>query len=120
LPPETTLPEQWPGSFRTASQEWPPADRQASEHGLGHLLNSTDPDGDDRDWINEVWRLTTCQALKLPCEEPEWLDRAALPRARDHRPDKREPFADCNRGRRSPREHVRPATGPSLGWDCTV
>jgi hypothetical protein len=26
-----------------------------SEHGLGHLLNPTDPDSDDRDWMRQVW-----------------------------------------------------------------
>jgi hypothetical protein len=26
-----------------------------SEHGLGHLLNPSDPDKDDRNWISDVW-----------------------------------------------------------------
>jgi len=26
-----------------------------SEHGLGHLLNPTDPESDDREWIAQVW-----------------------------------------------------------------
>jgi hypothetical protein len=26
-----------------------------SEHGLGHLLNPTDPDSEDREWIAQVW-----------------------------------------------------------------
>jgi hypothetical protein len=26
-----------------------------SEHGLGHVLNPTDPDSDDRDWISALW-----------------------------------------------------------------
>ncbi len=26
-----------------------------SEHGLGHLMNPTDPASDDRDWIRQVW-----------------------------------------------------------------
>jgi hypothetical protein len=30
--------------------------RKPSEHGLGHLLNPTDPDGDDRDWISQLWQ----------------------------------------------------------------
>ncbi len=29
---------------------------QWSEHGLGHLLNPTDLESDDREWIAEVWR----------------------------------------------------------------
>jgi hypothetical protein len=30
-------------------------DDRWSEHGLGHLLNPTDPTSDDRDWIANVW-----------------------------------------------------------------
>jgi hypothetical protein len=26
-----------------------------SAHGLGHLLNPTDPDGEDRAWMRQVW-----------------------------------------------------------------
>jgi hypothetical protein len=29
---------------------------QWSEHGLGHLLNPTDPESEDRDWIAQVWQ----------------------------------------------------------------
>ena len=82
---------------------------KASEHGLGHLLNPTDPDSDDRDWINEVWRLIICQALELPCEEPDWLDRPALSKLAITSPALLKPFADYNRGRPS-REHVRPSS----------
>ena len=31
------------------------AGRTNSEHGLGHLLNPTDPDSEDREWIAQVW-----------------------------------------------------------------
>ena len=31
-------------------------ENQWSEHGLGHLLNPTDLESDDREWIAEVWR----------------------------------------------------------------
>jgi len=30
-------------------------DDRWSEHGLGHLLNPTDPEANDRDWIAQVW-----------------------------------------------------------------
>ena len=30
-------------------------DDRWSEHGLGHLLNPTDPDADDREWVAQVW-----------------------------------------------------------------
>jgi len=35
-----------------------------SEHGLGHLLNPTDPDSDDREWIAQVWQgIKICQMI---------------------------------------------------------
>jgi hypothetical protein len=34
-----------------------------SEHGLGHLLNPTDPDSDDRDWIAQTWLRIIRKAL---------------------------------------------------------
>lgn len=37
-----------------------------SEHGLGHLLNPTDPESEDRDWIAQVWLRIICRALGLP------------------------------------------------------
>ena len=30
-------------------------DDRWSEHGLGHLLNPTDPESEDREWIAQVW-----------------------------------------------------------------
>lgn len=39
-----------------------------SEHGLGHLLNPTDIDKDDRNWIAEVWQwiIEGCSAKRKP------------------------------------------------------
>ena len=31
-------------------------ENQWSEHGLGHLLNPTDPESEDREWIAHVWQ----------------------------------------------------------------
>ena len=36
-----------------------------SQHGLGHLLNPTDPDSEDRDWIGQVWLNMVRRALGL-------------------------------------------------------
>jgi hypothetical protein len=33
-----------------------PAFAKPSQHGLGHLLNPIDPEREDRDWIEEVWK----------------------------------------------------------------
>jgi len=36
-----------------------------SEHGLGHLLNPTDPDSEDREWIAKAWENIIRKALNL-------------------------------------------------------
>lgn len=36
-----------------------------SEHGLGYLLNPTDPEGDDREWIAQAWLRIVRKALGL-------------------------------------------------------
>jgi hypothetical protein len=37
-----------------------------SEHGLGHLLNPTDPKSEDRDWISQIWSNIVNRALGFP------------------------------------------------------
>jgi hypothetical protein len=39
-----------------------------SKHGLGHLLNPTDPQSDNRDWIAQVWEGMIRRALGLPTQ----------------------------------------------------
>jgi hypothetical protein len=52
-----------------------------SEHGLGHLLNPTDPDAEDKQWITQVWRyIIATQLAAVNGEEPSWLDRPAISR----------------------------------------
>jgi len=70
-----------------------------SEHGLGHLLNPTDPASDDRDWMRQVWEDIVRDALGLQCEEPDWLDRPALSRLTVSSPALLKPFADLNAGK---------------------
>jgi hypothetical protein len=47
-----------------------------SRHGLGHLLNPTDPELSDRDWTCAVWKTMIRRALGLSVKE---LDFANLP-----------------------------------------
>jgi hypothetical protein len=82
---------------------------KASEHGLGHLLNPTDPESDDRDWIHQGWRLIVCDALGLAYDEPDWLDQPALSKLVITSPTMLYPFDDYNRERPS-RERVRPGS----------
>lgn len=78
-----------------------------SEHGLGHLLNPTDPDSDDRDWMRQVWQGIVQERLGLPCREPAWLDRPALSRLTVSSPELLKPFATLNAGKPYP-DQVKP------------
>jgi len=51
-----------------------------SEHGLGHLLNPTDPDSEDRSWMRTVWEILVRESLGRPMADPLWLDRPAITR----------------------------------------
>ncbi|MCD0450008.1 hypothetical protein LO762_12510 [Actinocorallia sp. API 0066] len=57
-----------------------------SEHGLGHLLNPTDPDSPDRDWIRQLWELIIADVHGVKVTEPACLDRPALSRTTITRP----------------------------------
>jgi hypothetical protein len=70
-----------------------------SEHGLGHLLNPTDPEADDRDWIRGIWEGLIREALGLPVTEPVWLDRPAIGRLTVSSPALLRPFAALNGGK---------------------
>ena len=82
---------------------------KASEHGLGHLLNPTDPESDDRDWIREAWRLIVCEALGLRTTSRTGSTGRHSPSSRSRVPRMLRPFEDYNRGR-PPRERVRPGS----------
>jgi len=49
----------------------------SNHHGLGHLLNPTDPDSEDRDWMRQVWAGIVQQALGRHVEWSGWLDHPA-------------------------------------------
>jgi hypothetical protein len=52
-----------------------PALTKPSRHGLGHLRNPIDPESEDQDWIEEVWR-----HILTHHDPPAWLDRPAIAR----------------------------------------
>lgn len=57
----------------------PGAEHQPCSHGLGHLLNPTDPDSEDRDWIVAWWELYLGAHLTgRPRADPSWMRRGAL------------------------------------------
>lgn len=88
-----------------------------SEHGLGHLLNPTDPASDDRDWMRQVWEGIVHERLGLQCQEPAWLDRPALSRLTVSSPELLKPFADLNAGKSYP-DQVKPFNFLLVGHVC--
>jgi len=78
-----------------------------SEHGLGHLLNPTDPDSDDRDWIAQAWLNIVRRALELPTRRLPFEDRPAIGRTTVSSPAVMRPLRDLNRGK-AYRDQIKP------------
>ena len=55
-------------------------DDRWSEHGLGHLLNPTDPDDEDREWIAQTWLNMLHRAFNLPAQHPSFEHSPAVGR----------------------------------------
>ena len=51
-----------------------------SEHGLGHLLNPTDPESEDREWIAHAWLGMIRKALGLSTQSPNFGQQPAIGR----------------------------------------
>jgi DNA polymerase III epsilon subunit-like protein len=71
-----------------------------SEHGLGHLLNPTDPESEDREWIAQVWLNIVRKALGLPAKNASFEDRPAIGRVTISSPAVMRPFENLNKGKR--------------------
>jgi hypothetical protein len=89
------------------SDEPESADRKASQHGLGHLMNPIDPESDDRDWIAEGWRYLLEKDMGRDVPEPDWFDNSALAQSTISTPRLRKLFETVNEGR-SYNEQVKP------------
>jgi len=70
-----------------------------SEHGLGHLLNPTDPNSEDREWIAQVWLNIIRGALGLHTELPDFVRRPAPSRLHVSSPAVMRPLAKLNEGK---------------------
>jgi hypothetical protein len=81
--------------------------RKHSEHGLGHLLNPTDPENPSRDWIAQLWTYLISEALGRPIALPSWLDRPAVSRLTVSSPWLLRPFAPMQKGKPYP-EQIKP------------
>ena len=78
-----------------------------SEHGLGHLLNPTNIDSDDRQWIVRSWETIAREHLGLSVEKPSWLTRPALTQLAISTPYIRRPF-EADDDRLPYRECIKP------------
>jgi hypothetical protein len=86
----------------------------AKQHGLGHLLNPTDPDDDNRDWITQLWEhIVRIDGHGLQSPEPAWLDRPALSRIAVTTPRLERPFRPAS-GQGSSRQNRSPRRTTAL------
>jgi hypothetical protein len=98
-----------------------------SEHGLGHLLNPTDPDSDDRDWISMAWLNIARRSLGLPTGELGFERLPAVGRTSVSSPAIMKPLTALNEGKKYADRikpfnflatcHVKAPTGYPIGVD---
>jgi hypothetical protein len=70
-----------------------------SEHGLGHLLNPSDPESDDRKWVGQAWLRIIRKSLDLPTQKLEFEDRPAIGRLTVSSPALIRPLSKVNEGK---------------------
>lgn len=73
-------------------------DNHWSEHGLGHLLNPTDLNGDNRDWIAQYWQRIICDCLGIQTKEFDFERTPAIGRVTITSPGILEALAKLNKG----------------------
>jgi hypothetical protein len=86
----------------------PEKEHQPCSHGLGHLLNPTDPDSEDRDWIRQFWEHHLAQ--QVTNHQPRalrWLGRPALGKIAITSPATRRQLGHYNKGKLY-REQIKP------------
>ena len=70
-----------------------------SQHGLGHLLNPSDPTSEDRSWIAQAWLGIVRRSLALATEPLPFADRVALGQITVSSPEVLRPLAKLNAGK---------------------
>ena len=68
-----------------------------SEHGLGHLLNPTDPESDDREWIAQAWLRIIRRSFDLPSPDLGFESSPAVGTITVSSPARVKPLAKLNR-----------------------
>jgi len=79
-----------------------------SEHGLGHLLNPTDPDSEDRDWIAQAWLNIVRKTLGLTARNLPFENLPAVGRITISSPAVIRPLANLNEGKSYP-DQIKPS-----------
>jgi hypothetical protein len=75
-----------------------------SDHGLGHLRNPTDPEGQSRGWIGEIWQSMIRQARGLPERAPSFASLPAVGRVTVTSPAVLRPFQSINQRKPYPQQ----------------
>jgi hypothetical protein len=70
-----------------------------SEHGLGHLLNPSDPESEDREWIAQAWLGMIRKTLGLPTKNPSFEHQPAVGRTSITSPAVMRPLEKLNEGK---------------------
>jgi len=70
-----------------------------SEHGLGHLLNPTDPESEDRGSIAQAWLRMICTAFGKRTQNPNFEQQPAVGRTSITSPAMMRPLAKLNEGK---------------------
>jgi hypothetical protein len=78
-----------------------------SEHGLGHLLNPTDPESEDREWIAQAWIDITRRAMGLSTQPLSFEHLPAIGRVTITGPTVMQPMASLNEGKQYA-EQIKP------------
>jgi hypothetical protein len=87
------------GEFILLREDHNNAQDRWSEHGLGHLLNPTDIQSDDRDWIAQAWIDMMLRAQSKPTKRSPFHDSPAVSRITISSPSVMRPFVQLNIGK---------------------
>jgi hypothetical protein len=78
-----------------------------SEHGLGHLMNPSDPASEDKKWIAAAWLAMIRKSLGLTTKLPRFAKRMAVGRVSVSSPAVMKAFSTANNGKQYS-EQIKP------------
>jgi hypothetical protein len=82
-------------------------DNHWSEHGLGHLLNPTDLESKDRNWIAQFWQIIICNCHGVATEKFNFEQIPAIGRRTITSPGILSPLGELNKGKKY-RDQIKP------------